>query len=129
MSRLRLPLLAAALLLVGAVACDDDQGPGTIRVEISGPIPLGAVAVELVGGSPEGVRPLADGWVEGQALTSGGAGAYRIVAIQTTPGPVLLEVEVADLDDPLPQVTILEAVDAQDRLVVLTGSLEVTVRR
>lgn len=127
--RVRLTVLAGVLLL-GAGGCDGDRGPGTVRLRVAGEVPLGAVVVELVGKGIEGVDPIPDGWVEGAPVQEGtGNRAYRIVAVLQEPGMVDVGVRMADLDDPLPRVTVVEAADGFDRLLTAPGSVTAVLRR
>lgn len=120
-------LVLATLLLV--VGCSDEGGPGTVRLEISGPAPLGSVAVELVGKGIQGVKPMAGGWVEGHPGPEGRPDAYRIVAVNETPGAFSILVEVADLSARAPVATVLEAADGSNTLLASVSSIEVTVRK
>lgn len=129
-SRRRALGTALAGLLAAASGCDDGRGPGTLRLEISAPVALGGVVVELRGKGIEGVDDLPGGWVEGHAFTdAAGAPGYRIVAVLPTPGRFDLGVRVADLDARLPTVQVLEAAGADDRPIQPLGSVGAALRR
>ncbi|HSG47088.1 MAG TPA: hypothetical protein VLA43_04640 [Longimicrobiales bacterium] len=125
-------LLGALLagILLGVPGCDDGRGPGTLRLEISAPVALGGVVVELRGRGIEGVDDLPGGWVEGYAFTdAAGAPGYRVVAVLSAPGRFDLGVRVADLDARLPSVQVLEASGADDQLLQALGSVGAALRR
>lgn len=125
-------LLGAALagLLLGASACDEGRGPGTLRLDVSAPVALGGVVVELRGKGIEGVDDLPGGWVEGYAFTdAAGEPGYRIVAVLSAPGRFDLGVRVSDLDARLPTVQVLEASGADDRPVQPLGGVGAALRR
>lgn len=130
-ARRRLLRTSGLLLLGGLVlaGCRDDRGPGTVRLEISGGAPLGAVALELVGSGIQGVKPLPVGWIEGHATRTEGQEAFRIVAVNETPGDFLIEVEVADLDAAGPSVRVLEASDGSNGLHLSVSHIQIRTRK
>lgn len=102
-------------------ACGDD-GPeaGEIRVVVSEETALGGAVVELSGEGLLGVRGAPGTTVLARPVANPGAKALprlRVVAIQDTPGPLTLVVEVADRSAPLVGATLVEASDADDRLL------------
>lgn len=118
------------ILVLGVSACEKDRGPGTLELEVSAAVPLGAVLLELRGKGIEGVDPISGGWIEGHPFTdAGGAEGYRIVAVLQAPGGFRIGVRVADLDDRLPRVDVVEASGAYDQPVQPVGSVEAKIRR
>ena len=117
-ARLTLALLSATLL---TAACGDDTPePGEIRVVVSESFVLGGAVVELAGEGLLGVSGPPGVSVVARTVAVDGTKAFqrfRVVAIQETPGPLSFTVQVADRAAPLVAATLVEASDADDRLV------------
>lgn len=121
---------AWVLVGLGVAACDEDRGPGTVRLQVSSDVPLGAVLVELTGSGIEGVETPPGAWVELSAVQGGSGGdVHRLLVILEAPGSMDVELRVADLDDPLPRVRVVQASGADDRLLPGTGGVRANVRR
>ena len=117
---LRLALALASAVLLTAACGEDAPQPGEIQVVVSDGLALGGAVVELSGEGllgvtgPPGVRVLA------RPISVQGTKAFprlRVVAIQETPGPLTLTVQVADRAASLVAATLVEASDGDDRLV------------
>jgi hypothetical protein len=116
MSARRWTRLLGLTLVVGALAsCSDDpSGPGTVTLTVRGSVPLGAAVVELRGAGVQGVRPLASGWVVVDRVAGEAGEVRRLAIVQTQPGTLSVEVDLADLGADFPSLTVLGASDAND---------------
>lgn len=124
--------VSSALLLAAALAgCGDDpSGPGSVDLVVTGPVPLGAAVVELVGEGVRGIEQPAVGWAELVPVApSGTTPVHRLILIQEEPGDLRIRVEVADVAAPLPTATIVEASDQADAQIANPLSVDAVLRR
>ena len=127
--------LAAILLSVGMIGCQDDgpQGPGTwnARVRSSG-LPPGAATVEIRGVTIESVGGMGQTSAFGSPLPgqSGAPAAWGAVVVTPTPGEMTFSVRVSDLAEGRPSGVVTSAVDGQDQPVPIgTFSVDFSVAR
>lgn len=122
MRRTVLTALVAAL-----AACGDDgpSGPGTVGVEITGDLALGAVTVDLVGTGIEGASVGAGDWVASTDRPDG----VRVVAVSREGGTIRFAVQVADLAAPLPTATVVQASTANGIVLPSTNGIRTTFVR
>lgn len=129
--RVRSAALTVAVLLsaVLAASCDED-GPGTIAIDVTSAVPLGAVALELRGAAFEGVTAAGAGWLEWKVFQDGtSTPGLRIVAVAETPGSFAIRVRVRDIGAPIPLVQLLAASDASDLEIAPLQGITVVARR
>lgn len=124
------PLAWIALAVTGLLGGCDDDGPGTVAVDVTAPFALGAVAVELRGAGFEAVELIGAGWLESNSFTDGsGAPGLRIVAFAESPGDFGFRVRVRDIGKPIPLVRVVSASDGGNREVPALDDITMTVRR
>ena len=112
---------AAVAAVMLASACDwGPEGPGQLSgVLRSGSIPLGAVVLEITGPGIEGFSG------NGQTRVFHAEpepGVHRVALLTSSPGQFDFSMAVEDVRAPMPAVTPLQAVDADNGpMVDLTG--------
>ncbi len=113
--------LAATVLAFAATACGDDQPQvGELRIVVSETTAVGGAVLELSGEGLLDVRGPPGVSVVARSLDIEGSKALprlRVVAIQETPGPLALTVDVADRDAPLPGATLVQASGVDNALI------------
>lgn len=112
---------ALAVSLLVFAACGDDQPtPGEVRLVVSQNMAVGGAVIELSGEGLLGVRAAPGVSVVARTVSDPGSKTLprlRVVAIQETPGPLSLIVDVADRDAPLPGATLVQASGVDDALI------------
>jgi hypothetical protein len=130
MMRRSKPLALIALLATGLLAGCDDDGPGTVAVDVTSPFALGAVAVELRGDGFQDVELIGAGWLEANDFQDGsGAPGLRIVAVAETPGDFRFRLRVRDIGKPIPLIQVVAASDGSNQELVALEEINVTARR
>ena len=121
--------VAPLLLLVFAAACESGPaGPGTLSVEVTAPVQLGAAQVRVQGPGITAIRGLGGSEVASRLVpTSDADDAYRVVAFAPEGGPIRIGVEVESTDATL-QVVALDAAGL-DGIRVGVAGVEVEVQR
>lgn len=121
--------IAPVLLLLFTTACDGGPaGPGTLVVEVTAPIELGAAQVRVSGAGITAVRGLGGSEVVARLVTTGeAADIYRLVAFAPGGGPIRIGVDVESTDAPLEAVALDAA--GLDGIRVGVAGVEVRVQR
>jgi hypothetical protein len=127
--------LMAGLVWIGAAliaGCEDEVPPGSgfVTLSVRGPVPLGAVVVELSGATVEAAEDPSGGWV---ALASDGPPTstgprYRLVVVLREPGSPQIRLRVPDVSGRLPVATLQQATSGDNAPVPSLGSIEVEIR-
>ena len=112
--------MLASVVLFFAACGDDSALPGDFRLVVSEELALGGALLELSGEGVLGVRGppgvvLATGSVPGEGSKS--LPRLRVLAIQETPGPLTLIVELEDRDAPLIGAVLVQASGVDDTLI------------
>ncbi len=117
-------LVASAL----AAACDSGpKGPGTLNATVTGPQALGAVVLELAGGTVQGV--VAQGSTQAYAASLGGTEPrYRVVLIAPTGADLRFGVQVGDRGAAAPTVTVVSAANTSNATIPPAG-VQVRIER
>lgn len=102
--------LVPVLLLGFTAACDGGPaGPGTLAVEVTAPIQLGAVQVRVQGTGITAIHGLGGSEVASRLVTTTDAEeSYRIVAFAPDGGPIRIGVDVESTDATV-EATALDA--------------------
>lgn len=109
--------LAVLLMGISAWGCEDlgpagPRGPGVLAVDLLSPAGSeGSAVFEIRGGTGLGAVTTPDGEVYYRHGTEVG----HVVVILDAPGPIRFHLESQDVRD-LPQVTVLQVADGEDRL-------------
>ena len=113
--------IAPVLLLVFATACESGPaGPGTLSIEVTAPVQLGAAQVRVEGPGITAIRGLGGSEVASRLVpTSDTDDAYRVVAFASEGGPIRIGVEVESTDATL-EVVALDAAGLDGIRVNLT---------
>ncbi|HKK93839.1 MAG TPA: hypothetical protein VJ925_10410 [Longimicrobiales bacterium] len=121
--------VVAVLLLIFTAACESGPaGPGTLAVEVTAPIQLGAVQVRVVGTGITAVHGLGGSEVASRLVTTtDGEDSYRIVAFAPDGGPIRIGVDVESTDATLEAVALDAA--GLDGVRVGVAGVEVQVTR
>ncbi len=119
---MRRTLLSAVLACVLVLAaCDSGpKGPGQLTGRLrSGPIPVGAIVLEVTGA---GITGFSGSGTTQAFFAENAAGAFRVVLVTPDAGEMDFQISVQDLEAPLPAVTSVEAVGADNGAIAnLTG--------
>lgn len=116
-------VLALAVLTSGLLmsACDSGpKGPGQLTGRLrSGPIPVGAIVLEFTG---VGVTGFSGSGETRLFFAESAPGVFRVVMVTPTPGDMSFRISVQDVEAPLPTVTAVQAVGADNGAIAnLTG--------
>jgi len=98
-----------ALATVALIGCDSGPaGPGTLTVEVSAPVQLGAVQIRVTGEGITAVRGLAGTEVASRVMPGAELPeeSWRIVAFAPDGGPIRIGVEVGSTDAVLETVPL-----------------------
>jgi hypothetical protein len=124
MSRRLITLALAAAL---ASACDSGpKGPGTLNATVTGPQALGAVVLELTGGTIQSVTGQGSTQVYSASLGGGTQARYRVVAIAPTGTDLRFGIEVTDLGAAAPTVTVVSAANTSN-VAIPPGGVQVRI--
>lgn len=120
MKRTRRAVLLLSGLLLAACGDGGPTGPGTLTGLVkSGPIPVGAIVLQISGQGIDGFSALGDQRLFHSQVEPG---LHRVVLVGSTLGDFTFTVSVQDVGGPLPAITIVEAVGADNVAIVdLTG--------
>lgn len=125
MRRSLLTALCGVTITVSACS-DGPQGPATLAATVHGPTPVGAVVLE--------VRARGITGFEGSAATrvfdaSPEPDVYRLVVVGETAGELPFGIGVEDRGGEAPSVTVVSAVDGQNRPITALSGYSVRVVR
>jgi hypothetical protein len=118
-------LVSAAL----AAACDSGpKGPGTLNATVTGPQALGAVVLELGGGTVQGVTGQGSAQVYSASLGGDTQARYRLVVVAPTGADLRFGIEVTDLGAAAPTVTVVSAANTSN-VPIPPGGMQVRIER
>ncbi len=118
----RLPLMI--LLAASIAACSDDpSGPGSLKVTVSGPAALGSVVVEFTGGGITSATAAPGDWIS----SSAGVSTFRVLAVAADAGVIQFTLQVADVSAPLPGSVVITGSGPNDRPLLGSGGVEVSI--
>jgi len=128
MSRRLMGILALASAALTSACDSGPKGPGTLNATVTGPQALGAVVLELNGGTIRGVAGQGSTQVYSASLGGGTQARYRVVAI--TPGGADLRfgIEVTDLGAAAPTVTVVSVANTSN-VSIPPGGVQVRIER
>ena len=123
--------LLGLVLVAGAFAsCSDEpSGPGTVTLTVQASVPLGAAVVELRGAGVHAVRSMASGWVVMDRVAGETGEVRRLAIVQTQPGMLSVEVDLADLGADFPSLTVVGASDANDLPLPSLGGVRASFQK
>lgn len=116
-------------LLVAACGGDGGgpKGPGTLTGLVkSGPIPVGAVVLQVSGQGIDGFSALGgDRLFHSQVQP----GVHRVVLVGSTPGDFTFSVSVQDVGAQVPAITVVEAVGGDNLAIVDLTGIEAKIQK
>jgi hypothetical protein len=119
----------AMTLVIGVAGCDDrNRGPAVLQGVIEGPGPVGAAFFVLPSAGVLAVEPLDGDQVFTRVIPEEGTIRVVLVAGQTGGGSLRFRVRVEDGRGPLPQGTLVELADTQNRRVSGTTGYRIQIR-
>ena len=113
-----------ALVVVAAAACEP-SGPGPLAGVVEGPLPLGAVVLEIRGTGITGFEGAGDT----RTFADPRASNQRVVVVGSAAGELRFRVHVEDVSGLLPTATALSAVDANNRPIESLARISVQISR
>lgn len=105
----RTSFVLATLAAAALVGCDSGPaGPGTLTIEVSAPVQVGAVQIRVTGEGITAVNGLGGGEVASRIVPGGQppAESWRIVAFAPKGGPIRIGVDVESTDAVLETVAL-----------------------
>jgi len=118
-------LCTIALISLTTACSDDPSGPGTFSVAVSGPTALGSVVVEFTGEGLTGATASPGDWISSAA----GPSSLRVLAVAAQTGIIQFQLQVADVSAPLPTAFVVTGSGVDDRLLIGSGGVEVSISR
>jgi len=128
MSRRMIGVLALAAAALASGCDSGPKGPGTLNATVTGPQALGAVVLELNGGTIQGVTGQGSTQVYAASLGVGTQARYRVVAIAPTGTDLSFGIEVTDLGAVAPTVTVVSAANTSN-VAIPPGGVQVRIAR
>ena len=116
-----------ALVVVAAAACEP-SGPGPLGGVVEGPLPLGAVVLEIRGTGITGFEGAGDTRTFADPADPR-ASNQRVVVVGSAAGELRFRVHVEDVSGLLPTATALSAVDANNRPIESLAGIFVQISR
>ena len=120
-------LFAVVGVTVGLVGCDSGpKGPGALDATITGPEPLGAALVEVVGAGVRGFEDQGACQTFGAPLPSA-VDTHRALVVCAGGGDLVFGIEVDDVSAEPPVATVLQTANPNN-VVVLSTQVSVRIR-
>lgn len=118
--------IAALFVLLGLTwGCESGpSGPGTLSATVSGPQPLGAALVEVVGPAVTGFSAAGDAQAYGASVDAA-TGTHRVLVVSPSGGELHFGIEVEDLALDPPVATVLRVANPANIMVLAS---QVTVK-